>query len=440
MDWLLLKKDDLLFEKQQCIEEGRDFTGVLNKFNKLIRLNLKDIKNQLAVKEFLNETQKLPHVKNYKYKEPSDIKAILKLRDKAPKQLKLNLSKNSMLDKIYGAWLGRCAGCLLGKPVECWPRVQIVDVLKKSGQYPLKNYIKASKIPKPLFKKYNITADRAFVDQVDGMPADDDINYTITGLAIIEKYGVKFTPENVAEFWMCNIPIICTCTAERIAYRNFANAILPPESAVYGNPYREWIGAQIRADFWGYVMPGKIEEAANFAFRDASISHIKNGIYGEMWVAAMLSASYAENDMEKIINLGLSQIPNTSRLYEAVKEVISWKKSGITSEQAINKIHKIYKDTNFHHWCHTISNAMVVTASLLYGEKDFEKTITMAVDAGFDTDCNGATAGSVLGLVLGAKKLPKKWTAPLKNKIASGIRDFEKVEILEMAEKTLKLQ
>ncbi|OGS18039.1 MAG: hypothetical protein A3J83_08070 [Elusimicrobia bacterium RIFOXYA2_FULL_40_6] len=440
MDWLLLTKNDLLFEKQQCIDEGRDFRSLSRKFDKLIKLDLLINKNQALAKEFLNKTQKLSFRKEYKYKEPSDITGILKLRDKAPKQIKVKLSRGQMFDKVYGAWLGRSAGCLLGKPVECWHRGQIIDVLKKSGQYPLADYISISKVPKQLIKKYGISKDSAFIENVNGMPVDDDINYTITGLAVIGKYGKKFTPGNVSEFWMQNIPIMSTCTAERIAYRNFSNMIMPPESAIYGNPYREWIGAQIRADFWGYVMPGKMEEAAKLAFKDACISHIKNGIYGEMWAAAMLAAAYVEDDVEKIIESGLSQIPNTSRLYEAVKQVISWKKDGLGSEQAINKIHSKFDEKNFHDWCHTISNAMIVAAGLLYGEKDFEKSITMAVDAAFDTDCNGATVGSVLGLVLGAKNLPRKWTAPLKNKISSTIRDFEKVKISEMAERTLKLQ
>lgn len=153
-----------------------------------------------------------------------------------------------------------------------------------------------------------------WINNVEHMVEDDDTNYTIIGLKILEEYGLNFTPEDVAESWMANLPILHTCTAERVAYQNLVNLIMPPESASFRNPYREWIGAQIRADFFGYITPGYPELGAELAWRDASISHLKNGIYGEMWVAAMLSAAAVTDDIAEIINIGLSEIPQNSRL------------------------------------------------------------------------------------------------------------------------------
>lgn len=71
---------------------------------------------------------------------------------------------------------------------------------------------------------------------------DDDTNYTVFTLKLIETYGWDFTPEDVLEGWMGWIPMLSTCTAERVAYRNAAG-LLPPFTAVYQNPYRERIGA-----------------------------------------------------------------------------------------------------------------------------------------------------------------------------------------------------
>src|SRR5205085_4037663 len=97
-----------------------------------------------------------------------------------------------------------------------------------------------------------------------------------------------------------------------------------------------------------------------------------------------------------------------------VEKIITAWELGATFEDAANLIHAQWDETNHHDWCHTNSNAQVVTLALLYGEDDYEKTITLAVTAGFDTDCNGATAGSVWGIVHGVTAIPSKWAKPIK--------------------------
>jgi ADP-ribosylglycohydrolase len=404
----------------------------------MMSLNLDLEKNQKSVERFFDKLQKLPVKKGYKYREPSDLAGILKLCDKPAKKLNLDLSEGRLRDKVLGAWLGRCAGCLLGKPVEGWHRQRLADYLKETGQYPLNDYIHLTK-SEEIIKKYEVNKTVCFIDNVDCMPEDDDTNYTVTGLAIIKQYGQNFAARNVAEFWMGNIPILHVCTAERVAYKNFVDNIWPPESGNHLNPYREMIGAQIRADFWGYVNPGNIEKAAEFAYRDACISHVKNGIYGEMWVAAMLAAAYVQSDMKQVIKSGLSCIPKTSRLYESITQVIKWYESGENVVTAIDEIHKIWNEKMFYGWCHTISNAMIVAAALLYGEKDFGKTVSIAVSSAFDTDCNGATSGSVIGTVLGAAQLPDKWVKPLNNKLYTGVAGYHVTEISKLADDTIKL-
>jgi ADP-ribosylglycohydrolase len=370
-------------------------------------------------------------------------------RPECGKNLKLGtsgLTEEKLFDKVYGAWLGRCAGCLLGQPIEGWTRDRIAGLLKETDNYPFKYYI-SSAIPEELRKKYDVAdiADvyggnlRNWINNVKYMPEDDDTNYTVIGLKVLEKYGLDFTPDDVAESWLANLPILHVCTAERVAYKNLVNRIYPPESASHRNVFREWIGAQIRADFFGYITPGNPELGAEMAWRDASISHVKNGIYGEMFVAAMLSAAAVIDDVEKIIEYGLSQIPEKSRLTEAVKEVLTWKKEGLDWEQAIDRLHRKYNENSSHDWCHTISNAIIVCMGLIYGEKDYEKSIGIAVLCAFDTDCNGATVGSIIGMILGASSLPGKWIDPLNDQLKSGVDGFGLVKISDLAGRTVKI-
>ena len=269
------------------------------------------------------------------------------------------------------------------------------------------------------------------------MVEDDDINYTASGFAIVKKYGADFRPLDVAAFWGDNLPIFHTCSAERVAYRNFVGGILPPASARRRNPYREWIGAQIRADYFGYANPGNPERAAEWAWRDASISHVRNGIYGEMWAAAMLAAAYVATDWVAVIRAGLAQLPARCRLRENIENIIRAYVAGVGYDDAVQFVHSQWTEMNVHHWCHTNSNAQLVAIGLLWGEDDYEKTITRAVMPGFDTDCNGATCGSLWGVRHGVDELPHKWTRPMHDLVRTGVAGYHEVKISKLAEEML---
>jgi ADP-ribosylglycohydrolase len=271
------------------------------------------------------------------------------------------------------------------------------------------------------------------------MPIDDDTDYTVLGFLIMSRKGASFSSADVARGWMRRIPLLRTYTAERVAYRNFALQVQPPLSASYRNPYREWIGAQIRADPYGYACAGNPERAAEFAWRDASVSHVKNGIYGEMLMAAIIAAAGACDDVTTLLEIGLSQIPQTSRLYTKIREVMGWHAGGLSYEEAVARIHGSWDEHSHHHWTHTISNAMVCVTALLWGDGDFGRSVCRAVQPGFDTDCNGATVGSVMGMMLGAKRMPSGWTSRLNNTLKTSLLGYESVDIEEIARHTFDL-
>ncbi len=432
---------DLDSEWQQLKEEGKNITRLEKEFKILKKIKKKEIfssRQQERVLAFLDKGQKLPRRPDYEFKEPSDLKGIQAQRPRGPRRYKSRLSDPIIRERILAAWLGRCAGCLLGKPVEGVRVDKLWPFLKITKQWPLSGYMRFSvkeKLPKDLqdMKKRNQC------EKVKAMPIDDDLNYTLTGLLVMEKDGNQFTPADVAQFWLTQIPILTTYTAERATYRNLTLHIQPPQSASYRNPYREWIGAQIRSDSFGYVNAGNPERAADFAWRDACISHIKNGIYGEMMMAAMIAAAPYCGSLLELIQVGLSEIPQRSRLAADVREALSWYQNGLSYDQAVEKIHQRWDDHNFHHWCHTNSNAIICVVALLYGNEDYSRSICMAVQPGFDTDCNGATVGSILGMRHGLKAIPKHWTNPLHNTLQTSLHGYNETRIDGLAERTFVL-
>lgn len=88
---------------------------------------------------------------------------------------------------------------------------------------------------------------------------------------------------------------------------------------------------------------------------------------------------------------------------------------------------------------HTNNNAAIVAASLIYGGDDFEKAVVTSVSAGMDTDCNGATVGSIMGAKLGAAKLPVQWTAPLNDLLYADLPGFHPIAISEVAERSYQV-
>lgn len=441
--WLYLNKTDVETERLQCREEGRDIASLEAEFDRVLALDLEDLKHQGAAQALLDASIAAPMRADYTFDEPSDLESIRAARPhSAPHLPTLDMTGEAFADKMYGAWTGRCAGCLLGKPVEGWRRPRMWGYLKDSGRWPLDNYFGSKGVDPKIVAKHEV--DNAWVqsllaENLGYMPVDDDTNYTTIGMAILATYGRDFTPETVAHFWLQKVPLNDTCTAERIAYRNFALNIAPPASAVYRNPYREWIGAQIRADGFGYGAAGNPELAAEFAWRDASISHVKNGIYGEMWAAAMVAAAFVCDDVSQIIEAGLAQIPENCRLTRDVREVMSWHSQGLSYDEASDKIHAKWDEDNWHDWTHTNSNAAVVALGLLWGEDNFEYSICRAVQAAFDTDCNGATVGSIFGAMHGRQSLPEKWTGPLNDRLKTGVAGYNDVKIADMAAHTVEV-
>ena len=418
-------------ELEQRREEGCDTKSVESRI--LAALEDADGADSADFESLYDLLDSLAPAATFPYVEPSTLAAIRAQRPDGPRHLDVKLSDDDLLDRIHGAWLGRAAGCTLGKPVEGWSKANIDSYLSFNRALPLDDYLPYSEDhPDGLVPR----SPECTRGRIEAMERDDDMDYPILGLLLLEQKGLDFTSRRMANTWLSYLPYQLVYTAENAAYRNFVNGMWPPESATWRNPFREWIGAQIHADIFGYVTPGWPEKAAELAWRDARISHVKNGIYGEMFVAAMLSAALVADDIERIIEVGLSEIPATCRLAEAVRHTAAWCREESDWAVVWSRIKERYGHYN---GVHTINNAALVVMGLLFGADDYETGIVVAVRGGWDTDCNGATVGSILGARSGARALPAKWVGVLNDRLLSIVRGCNENRISDLAARTWRV-
>jgi ADP-ribosylglycohydrolase len=383
----------------------------------------------------------------WRLEEPNDLEGILQSRPGNRVDAYETVPGSEVLrDKVCGGWYGRVAGCILGKPVECLmkesdSRAKLRELLVESDEWPMEDYVSERTIG-PYWEKGGRASwfrggNPSLREYMEFAPSDDDLNYTALSLKLVKHGGRDFTPDAVLDAWLRNLSFFSVCTAEKIAYRNRVMGLSYPRTAQFRNTYREWIGAQIRTDLYGYISPGRPEEAARMAWNDAAASHTENGIYGAMWVSAAIAAAFCETDARAIVLRGLEQIPAGSRFAEHMRKTVEVAEaSGDDFEATFDDI---AARLGHYHCVHAIPNACIVAAGLIHARGDFGKAICIAVMGGLDTDCNGATAGSIAGVLIGRKALPKRWTAPLNDTLHTSVSGYARVKISEMANETVGL-
>ncbi len=439
-------------ELKQRSEEGCDVTGFESRIEESIASG-----DEKRINDVYAELMALPVRPDFPFREPSDLPGIRRLRPEGPRRMDVALSERDWSDKFLGAWLGRCAGCTLGKPLESgpfmggsagnpgWKNVQ--TWFEGADAWPISGYTPgSSRAEAELGLFLSPWCRRSQRENIRFMESDDDIRYTVLGLILLEEKGQDLDTWDVGRHWHRRLAYGQVCTAETHAYLNFAqvtshmNGQKPGDwqarlewVRTYHNPYREWIGAQIRADGWAYAAAASPELAAELAWRDASFSHVKNGVYGEMYIAAMIAAAFVENDIRRIVEIGLSEIPATSRLAQDIRQAVAIAASASSQVELVDRIWEAFKH---YHPVHTINNAALVTAALVYSKGDFETAIATAVLGGWDTDCNGATAGSIAGARLGAAALPRPWVGPLNDTLYAEVNGFHPIAISECAHRS----
>jgi len=399
---------------------SKDISEYLFKVEKELNGVLEEIKS-LPIDSIMNEA------------EPNDLPGIRKLRPNGPRKLWETFDEERYLDKLEGALISRFAGCILGAIVEFWS-IEDMEAWAKytDDTFPPADYWSDAKNPSDL--RYNTSPCIAYTrSKMNGVPVDDDIAYTLLGLLIAEDFGPDFSIDDVGKAWLKYLPI--ACTAEEVALKNLKAGIPAMEAADKENPYCQWIGAFIRSDPWAYMAPGYPEKAAEMAYRDAYISHRRNGIYGEMFFSAAQSAAFEVDNAVDALKIGLSEIPKDCSLAKEISWALEAGKEIKNYREARQAVEERFKGMSY---VHTINNACLVVFGLMIGGNDVTRVISETVAMGLDNDCTAATAGSIVGAIVGKKKVPAHWYRNFNNTVFSYLNGNEKFMIDDLLLRYLK--
>lgn len=297
------------------------------------------------------------------------------------------------LERTYAGVLGKIIGVFMGRPFEGW---SYADITERLG--PIWYYVN-EKLNKPL------------------IVSDDDITGTFTFIRALDDYDLDLSAgdewsENVGKTWLnylINRKSILWWggigrSTEHTAYARLAAGIPAPRSGSIeenGAIIGEQIGAQIFIDGWGMVAPGDPEKAAWLAGQAGHVSHDGESVYASQVVAAMESAAYTEPDMARIMEVALSQVPQGSTIRRMATALQDQRVKSEKWEDGYNLLLDSYGYDKYKGQCHVVPNHGLILMTLLYAPDSFQKAMMIVNTSGWDTDCNSANIGCIMGIHLG---------------------------------------
>lgn len=288
----------------------------------------------------------------------------------------IQFNKATLRDKIYACWVGKNIGGTMGTPFE--GTRELLDI-------------------------------QGFSTEAGTVLPNDDLDLQLVWLRAMDEVGPENVNEQVlGEYWLTYIGP--AWNEYGMGKSNMREGLLPPLSGeVYNDKWKHSNGAWIRTEVWACLFPGMPERAIRYAFYDACVDHGYNeGTYAAIFVAAMESAAFIYNDLNTLLNIALSKIPGDCRVAKAVKLVREEYAKGTDWKTVRGMLVEQSADIG---WFQAPANVAYVVLGLLYGGCDFKKSMIYALNCGDDTDCTGATLGSLLGIMYGTAGIPADWSS-----------------------------
>jgi ADP-ribosylglycohydrolase len=339
-------------------------------------------------------------------------------------QRAVTLSKSEYMDKMRGCWLGKSIGGTLGAPFE--PTRGAFDV------------------------------DYYTVDLSEGMLPNDDLDLQLVWLNAAERFKTEVDAGILSEYWMSGI--VPNWAEYGVAKSNLRFGIASPASGKFKNRFKDSNGAWIRSEIWACLAPGHPEIAVKYAFEDACVDHADEGVYGEVFIAAIESAAFVESDKFKLIDIGLSYIPQDCVCAKSVRRIIELYRAGLSWKEARYQLmkdfpgsfgaqwHGVEEGISNSNWGYDAPNNIAITLiGWLYADQDFGKAICITTGCGEDSDCTAGALGAILGIILGERAIPAKWKDPIGEEVKTKcINRFVKSikipkTLTELAKRTVNL-
>ncbi len=295
----------------------------------------------------------------------------------------IRLNRETLRDKIYACWIGKNIGGTMGTPYE--GRRELMDI-------------------------------QGFATPAGVVLPNDDLDLQLAWLLAMEEHGPwQLDARILGEYWVTYI--VPHWNEYGIGKGNLKAGLLPPLAGEYQNNWKHSNGAWIRSEIWACLAPGCPDAAIRYALEDASVDHgMGEGTYAEFFTAAVESAAFVEKDFRRLVEIGLSKIPADCRVARSVRIAVDAYDSGIGWREARQKLVEDSADLG---WFQAPANLGFVILGMLYGEGDFKKSMLCAINCGDDTDCTGATLGSLFGILHGTAGIPADWREHIGDEIVT---------------------
>ena len=390
-----------------------------------------------AIADFAERLAQTPLRPDWPYEEPNDLDAIWAAcaPTRSPDPI-AQLALGEAIARVKAAYEAAVCGCILGKPLEVNPTLAEIRIAAEAvGAWPLDDYI-----PEILLEKLGRRHPdwkETVRERIRYVAPDDDMNYDIIGMLLLEEHGPNFTRRDVMNIWLHNLPPLWVFGPERTLLLKAGMHSLEPRGADIPfemwtsrwNPGSELCGAAIRVDTYGYACPGRPALAAEMAWRDASWTHRRTGIYGAMFIAAAIAIAFVEQDPLTIFDTALCYVPQKSRFYEITADCLTMVREAADWLDGYERIHTKYSE--FAH-CRIYQEVGTLINTMRFAP-DIATGIGMQVAQGNDADCFGEIAGSLLGAHFGPGNLDSRWLKPFNNEIRTSLANFHERSLSTVA-------